>query len=304
MQVLDSQWTLATDPLNHGREQRWFAQPQAEAVAVPIPSVIQQFFLDYHGVVWYWHSFRPIRQATANERYLLRFGAVDYLAEVWLNGEAVGSHEGADTPFMLDVTTALKGGEDNLLAVRVLNPADERIDGITLMETPHRNKTIQNYQPGRGYNTGGIVLPVELLVLPAIRIVDLFVRSDSTTGQMRVEVTVRNDQSLPAMGQLTASVEPSGEGGRLDYAQIEATFSPGEHLYDFDLTVNRPRLWDLHDPYLYRVTTSLSAQDANNASRLPRLPCGRRLFPAQWAAHLFALDSYGKSLSDGNPARP
>jgi hypothetical protein len=64
----------------------------------------------------------------------------------------------------------LNSGGDNLLAVRVLNPTDEPIDGIRLVETPHRNKAIQNYQPGRSYNIGGIVAPVELLVVPALRI--------------------------------------------------------------------------------------------------------------------------------------
>jgi beta-glucuronidase len=66
----------------------------------------------------------PTRRSTGQERYLLRFGAVNYLVEVWLNGEAVGSHEGADTPFMVDVTSALKAGEDNLLPSCAAHPGD------------------------------------------------------------------------------------------------------------------------------------------------------------------------------------
>ena len=49
---------------------------------------------------------------------MLRFWAVDYLAEVWLNGRRVGAHEGGETPFVLDVTDAIKPGEGNRLAVR------------------------------------------------------------------------------------------------------------------------------------------------------------------------------------------
>src|SRR4051812_38494851 len=137
MQLLDSRWTIATDPLNQGREERWFTAERAEAMATPVPGVIQQIFPDYHGVAWYWQRFRPARPPAAHERVYLRFGTVDYLADVWLNGLPAGSHEGADTPFMLDVTNQLKADADNLLAVRVLNPTDEPIDGIVLGQTPH-----------------------------------------------------------------------------------------------------------------------------------------------------------------------
>src|SRR4051794_3016505 len=171
MQLLDSGWTLATDPSNQGREQGWFnnERPQINgtgAVATPVPGVIQQLFPDYHGVAWYWLRFQPARPPAAHEHTYLRFAAVDYLAEVWVNGIQAGSHEGADTPFTFDVTTMLKPDGDNLLAVRVLNPTDEAIDGIILGQTPHRNKFIRNYQPGRGYNYGGINAPVELVTLP------------------------------------------------------------------------------------------------------------------------------------------
>ena len=62
----------------------------------------------YHGVVWYWRQFEPELHPYAGGRYLLRFNAVDYTAVVWLNGERVGEHEGGNTPFVLDVTKALR----------------------------------------------------------------------------------------------------------------------------------------------------------------------------------------------------
>ena len=51
------------------------------------------------------------------ERVLLHFGAVDQIAEVEVNGKVVGSHEGGYLPFSLDITEALREGE-NRLAVR------------------------------------------------------------------------------------------------------------------------------------------------------------------------------------------
>jgi hypothetical protein len=80
----------------------------------------------------------------ADGRCLLRFWAVDYLAEVWRNGSRIGQHKGGELPFVLDVSEAIRAGGKNRLAVRVLNPTHEPIDGIVLSETPHRNKVIRN----------------------------------------------------------------------------------------------------------------------------------------------------------------
>ncbi len=53
---------------------------------------------------------------------VLKFGAVRYVADVWLNGRYLGYHEGGDTPFALDATQALVPGAYNALLVRVDNP--------------------------------------------------------------------------------------------------------------------------------------------------------------------------------------
>ncbi|MBA3944863.1 MAG: hypothetical protein H0X37_09920 [Herpetosiphonaceae bacterium] len=263
MQTLDGPWKLAIDPLNHGRKEHWFTAVQAAALDARVPGVIQQLFPDYHGVAWYWTTFRAHRTASANERYLLRCGAVDYLADVWLNGVPVGGHEGGDTPFTLDLTAAIHPGGDNLLAVRVLNPTHEPIDGLALDETPHRNKTIRNYQPGRGYNYGGIIAPVEFVVVSAVRIIDLFLQPDVATGHIHITLTIRNDREVAVTGRLVATAEPASSGDLLASAMLDATFAPGDTTYTLTLAINSPRLWELHDPYLYRVTANLDARDAN-----------------------------------------
>ena len=76
-------------------------------------------FPAYHGVAWYWHTFRLDGSGAAGDRVLIHFGAVDYLAEVWLNGKWAGAYEGGETPFDPDVTELINGGGDrtNLLAV-------------------------------------------------------------------------------------------------------------------------------------------------------------------------------------------
>jgi hypothetical protein len=278
MQALNGEWRLATDPENRGREERWFTSIRDEAIAAAVPGVIQQVCPEYQGVVWYWNIFRAT-QAAANERYLLRFGAVDYLAEVWLNGIPIGSHEGADTPFSLDATSAIRPGDDNLLAVRVLNPTDEPIDGIRLVETPHRNKNSKNFQPGRGMNLGGIVQPVDLLVVPALRIADLFLQPNPVTGQIRMAITVRNDTTTSVSGWLSAAVESQSGADTIATTRSDVIFAPGDSAHELTGVVHNPHLWDLHDPYLYRVTAALEAQ-ASDATFTHRQSarCGFRDF--------------------------
>ena len=134
-------------------------------------------------------------QSCAEGRYLIRFWMVDYLADVWLNGVHVGRHEGGEEAFVFDATNAIKPGAANRLAVRVLNPTSQAIEGMALRLVPGRNK-IDHATIGNDYNFGGIVDSVELLVTPAVRVEDLFVRPDGKTGEIRVRTNLRNAQRL------------------------------------------------------------------------------------------------------------
>ncbi len=175
-------WRLATDPQNEGREHDWYRAARPEAKPAKVPWIIQDIFPGYHGVAWYWRTFDAPPNPHLEGRCLLRFWGVDYLAEVWLNDLRIGRHEGGESPFTLDVTDAIRRGGPNVLAVRVLNPTHTPIDGIVLGETAHRNKAMP-YQSGSAWNQGGIIDSVELLLVPAVRIDDLFVRPDCDNGQ-------------------------------------------------------------------------------------------------------------------------
>ncbi len=254
---LQHNWRIAVDPENKGRTERWYESARAEAQPAPVPGIIQQVFPDYHGVAWYWTRFTPLRLPAAGERLLLGFGAVDYLAEVWVNGVAVGGHEGGETPFELDITAAMHAGE-NLLAVRVLNPGNEPIDGLVLGEIPHRNKRVP-HQPGSSYNYGGILLPVEMLIVPAVRIADVFAQPDWRTGEVQLAITVRNDTDDTVHGRLEAAIAPQLSGDTQATASLEADFPPGESLRAIRLGIEQPQLWSLGDPWLYLLTTDLAA---------------------------------------------
>jgi hypothetical protein len=268
MQTLNGTWKLAIDPNNVGREARWFASMPGEALDAPVPGIIQQVFPAYHGVAWYWQTFRLEADGGATgggpaggwvgDRIQLRFGAVDYLAEVWLNGRWAGSHEGGETPFEFDVTDLLATG-DNLLAVRVLNPTNEPIDGYLLKETPHRNKTIPP-RPGSSFNSGGIIYPVDVRRVPRVYLADVVARPDLKTGAITTTLTVRNAGETPVAGWIGLRVAAAAGGDALHSVRVTGQFPAGESEHTLALTVAGPRPWNLDDPFLYRITATVSTE--------------------------------------------
>ena len=208
---LDGQWLIATDEKNTGRDKHWFAAPVSDARTTRVPSIIQEVYPGFHGVAWYWRDFRAPIHPYSQGRYLLHFERVDYLAEAWVNGLYVGGHEGGETPFVLDITDAVKPREKNWLAVRVLNPTNDPIDGVVLKETPHQCKNLP-YVNGGTYDYGGIVGSVELVMVPAVRLENLYAGPDWKTGKIRIQATCRNTLHQRIQGLLHVSVAPASTG--------------------------------------------------------------------------------------------
>lgn len=269
-------WQLATDPQNVGRDEKWFDAPRPEAKPTKTPWVIQDAFPYYHGVAWYWRDFTAPTNPNPNGRYLLRFWAVNYLADVWLNGKHIGGHEGSETPFTLDATDAIKPGEANHLAVRVLNVNHGVIDGLTLGIIPHRNQDIP-YRAGASADLGGITDSVELIIAPDVRIDDVYAKPDWKTGIVHIQATVHSDEKSPAKRRLTFVVSPAADGETLATQSVDRDLPSGDTVVEAAIKLDQWRLWDLGDPYLYRVTVRLEGDGSYEQSTR----CGFRDFRFQ-----------------------
>jgi hypothetical protein len=252
-------WLLATDHLNIGRTEQWFNAPTKNAKPTRVPWIIQDVFPNYHGIAWYWRDFTAAPNQHKNGRFILRFWAVDYMAEVWVNGRLIGQHEGSEDPFEFDVTSALNPGMNNRLAVRVLNPTKEGVDGIALEATPRGYK---NYpiQGSMAYNVGGIVDAVEVLATPVARVENIYAKPDWKTGEIDIEVNLRNASSKPVKGNIRFSVASAQNGETMDAILLTQKLPPGDTLLHTRLQVPQHRLWNLEDPFLYRITVNLAAQ--------------------------------------------
>ncbi len=257
---LDGQdWRVAADPNNRGRDEAWWKDPVRAAQQARVPGIFQESLPGYHGVAWYWLAFRVPENPYPGGRCLIRFHAVDYLANVWVNDTAVGSHEGGETPFVLDITAAVQSGKTNRLAVRVLNPKAEPIDGIVLSEIPHRNRVAAGIGVGGSYNGGGITEPVEVFWKPSIRIEDVYVRPDWQSGEVQVQVTLTNSGAVVPDGRLEFSITPTFATERVASLEQRQEIATGRSQIECRLMVPAHRWWSLETPNLYRLSTRVVA---------------------------------------------
>lgn len=269
-------WFIATDHGNEGVSKKWFDFPVKDAKPTKAPWVIQDIFPGYHGVAWYWRKFHAPKHFHPAGRFLLKFQAVDYLGDVWVNGKHIGRHEGGETPFTLDATDAIIPDGINILAVRVLNPTYEPIDGTTLPQTP---KGAKQYPVATNsvYNCGGIVDSVELCAVPPLRIEHLHVIPDWKTGEIQVRLNVRNSFGRPLAGIVQLSVAPATTGTTSRVKALADEFRTGDTLVVTALKVENHKLWDVSEPFLYRVTARV-AEDGVAAADEHSVRCGFRDF--------------------------
>ena len=212
---LNGEWRLVLDPKDVGVDERWFdAKDVPDAITVRVPSVWDLWAPDYDGVGWYFRDFdvEPDFKADVIE---LHFEAVDYYAEVWLNGSRLGGHEGGYTPFTVDATEALRPGA-NRLVVRVIDPHGPEGYG------DFRPKEIPSAKEEGYFSFAGIWGDVHLIAKPAAHIKDVFIEPD--VRRNRVAATVETSQ--PGTVRLAiegTDFEAGGEPGRLrlDFPDFE-----------------------------------------------------------------------------------
>lgn len=179
----------------------------------------------YEGVVWYRKDFQ--HSTAKNHRLFLHFGAVNYLATVYLNGELLGSHEGGFTPFQFEITGKVRDGS-NSLVVKVDN---------------HRQK---NGIPALGYdwlNYGGITRDVNLVETPVSYIEDYSIQlkknsRDEVKGWVKVEGATDGQEVQVQIPELKVNYTARTNAEGIAAVDFKAKFV----------------LWNPGNPKLYKVT--------------------------------------------------
>ncbi len=254
-------WSIFDDAENRSAGSRWWSEIPAAAVAAPVPGIAQQVYPECYGVFLYYARFDAGKPARPGDRLILRFEAVDYYAEVRLNGHLLGAHQGAETPFEFDATGLLPGGGGALLALRVITPEgreNPRIGELNFMELPLRHRSVP-FHPGLTLNTSGIPGEIAWEWRPAVRIADCFVHADCQSGTIAAEVTLWNaaEEAAEVEVEVVSSLVRDGSG--LLAAREALRLEPGRRTVKFFLIHEDFRLWELDDPQLYSVQIRLGS---------------------------------------------
>lgn len=187
---LNGTWGFTYDDADQGLDGRWFEHPERfdRQIEVPFPPESELSGIGdktYHPVVWYRREFSTM--PAEGGRLILHFGAVDYRAHVWVNGNLVATHEGGHTPFSADITTALADDTVQTVVVR----AEDRPGDL---EMP-RGK--QDWQPTPHViwydRTTGIWQPVWLEPVPATYIASFHLTPDYTRRSVKVEARLNKE---------------------------------------------------------------------------------------------------------------
>jgi beta-glucuronidase len=179
----------------------------------------------YEGTIWYRQTFDYA--AKPGTRVYLYFGAANYEAIVYLNGEKLGTHTGGFTPFSFEVTGKVKD-KGNFVVVKVDNK--RHADGVPTVNTDW-------------WNYGGLTRDVSLVEVPATFVDDYFVQlkkgsTDTIAGWVRL-----NGSRLRQQVAI-----------RIPEAGVSATVTTDDKGYGEFSMPARLALWSPANPKLYDVT--------------------------------------------------
>lgn len=181
----------------------------------------------YEGTIWYEKSF-DYQKKSAGNRVFLYFGAINYHADIYLNGQKLGTHTGGFTPFNFEITDKVIPIE-NFLIIKVDNKRKK--EGV-----PTLNKDWWNY--------GGITRDVKILETPANYIQDYLIQLDP-----------ENNKIIKGYVRLTGN-EVNDKQIQLNIEQLHIAkkiLADIDGLAEFSIPVEGVKYWSPVNPKLYQV---------------------------------------------------
>lgn len=201
---------------------------QSDVMTVPGDWNTQKEALFYYeGTVWYKKSF-DYTKAQSSNRVFVYFGAVNYQADVYLNGKKLGRHIGGFTPFNYDVTELLQP-KDNFLVVKVDNKRHK--DAVPTLNTDW-------------WNYGGITREVKLIETSETFIQDYFIQLDPNNANLiQGRVVLKGGNVAQQKVQLT-----------IPELELNGTFTTdAAGVATFTFPHDAINYWSVSNPRLYEV---------------------------------------------------
>lgn len=118
---LNGEWDFEYDDNNCGIVEKWYGNKElGQKIIVPYTYLCEMSGInnqDFHDIVWYKKEFTYSKKKVSN-RVLLHFGAIDYVADIWVDGVHLSHHEGGNTPIEVDITSVMGDVATHVITVR------------------------------------------------------------------------------------------------------------------------------------------------------------------------------------------
>ncbi|MEP7005063.1 MAG: glycoside hydrolase family 2 TIM barrel-domain containing protein [Sphingomonas bacterium] len=201
----------------------------------------------YTGDGWYRKSF-TVPALARNRRLSLEFEGAFQDARIYVNGVEVGRHSGGYTGFPVDISGAVRPGQ-NLIAVRVNNDWSATV-------AP---------RAGEHVFSGGLYRDVWLVNSDAVHVPWTGTRVttpnlSAASGKVAVETEIRNDGSAPATVMVQTRIVDAGGKPLATLPARRIDVAPGATAIasQISASISNPKLWSPETPTLYRAVTTLS----------------------------------------------
>jgi beta-mannosidase len=232
---------------------------EAESMTIPTNWELAGLH-NYNGTIWFIREFNF--NFSSDNLVVLNFLGVDYFAEVWLNWNYLGRHEGYFSPFSFNISSTIKS--NNILVVKATSPFE--IPGEVWPDHKKLIKGIFNHHDcrpggtskefGQDQNTGGIWNDVFIEYGYKINIENIKATSTLLENGNKAEVKLNIKYFSSLSGENTYSAEfqvISPSGNQLIF-KSELEFKTGKNELSYSININTPKLWwnwDLGTPNLY-----------------------------------------------------
>ncbi|UYN83444.1 MAG: beta galactosidase jelly roll domain-containing protein [Microcella sp.] len=281
---LNGPWHYALDESLDGESAGW-ATPEFDASGWKSLDLPTNWYLteigDFFGTVWFRRTF-TVPADFDGQRVFVRFGAVDYYADVWVNGHYLGSHEGMFNSFEFDITDVVNREGENVIVLKDGAPRDEteyiqavfndnplstdykrhQAKALTqikghMIDAMHRLGSMTKFR--QDGTSGGPWGSIDLIARPDVYVdyLKVFTRigmkkdwlgdqldKPDGTGLVAVDVDIVNTTGKPVETSARIAISPKTfEGETVTGPDRRLVVQPGKSTIKLVLTVPKARLW-------------------------------------------------------------
>ncbi|MDG5471177.1 glycoside hydrolase family 2 TIM barrel-domain containing protein [Jeotgalibacillus sp. ET6] len=257
---LNGEWNFAFDDENRGMKDRWYQNPSALTKKINVPFAFQTELSgineqEFHDVVWYERTIE-VPKEWGSKQILLHFGAVDYRAKVFVNGQLAGEHEGGHTSFSFDITHALNDRQASIV-VRAEDPSRD--------ETIPRGKQFWKEEIESIWytNTTGIWQPVWIEPVSDASLKSMRITPDLDEGAVELELEF-SSRSVKKEAQI--QIEYKGELISKDTFLIVEPYLKrridvfGQHIFHTGFH-HEGMTWSPETPNLFDLTVTIKEEE-------------------------------------------